>query len=153
QGSFAHLLAFDVSPDGRLLATNVGDAGDTRVPSETKLWDVATGRELGPLAGYQGLINDVAFAPDGQTLAAGCADRCLRLWDVKTRRVRFTFPPQTGRIGSLAFSPDGKTLLSEITDPSARDPKPGMVKVWEADTGRELDAIPFPPGVRVQLAV
>ena len=52
------------SPDGKLLAA--GEGGKT-----VRLWDVATGKEVGVLRGFAGAVWAVAFSPDGTRLAAG----------------------------------------------------------------------------------
>ena len=46
------------------------------------LWSVATGREIRRLDSEADVIRNVAFAPDGQTLAATGNDGDIRLWDV-----------------------------------------------------------------------
>ena len=47
-----------------------------------RLWDVATGRQIGnPLGGQSSAVGAVAFSPDGKTLAAGSVDT-VRLWHV-----------------------------------------------------------------------
>ena len=47
-----------------------------------RLWDLATGRELGKLADPRGGVTALAFSPDGKRLAAGCADSTILLWDL-----------------------------------------------------------------------
>jgi WD40 repeat protein len=61
------------SPDGRRLATG-GNGRDA-----VKLWDLSTRRELMTLSG-QGLIQEVAFSPDGQWLVARGTPGHLHLW-------------------------------------------------------------------------
>jgi WD40 repeat protein/tRNA A-37 threonylcarbamoyl transferase component Bud32 len=62
-------------------------------------------------------IHDLAFAPDGKTLATAGADAKVRIWDVKTlteiRRFR-----NTQQVWNVAFSPDGKELLGSAADGS-----------------------------------
>ncbi|MFD6182418.1 trypsin-like peptidase domain-containing protein [Streptomyces goshikiensis] len=61
-------------------------------------------------------VNNVAFSPDGKTLATTSSDSSLRLWDVATSTARTTLPGQTDVAGSVAFSPDGRTLATATTD-------------------------------------
>src|SRR5205807_10040867 len=76
-----------------------------------RLWDVARGKEVRQLdarakeTGYG--VWDVAFAPDGKTLATSDPDRAVRLWEVATgkEKHRLAFAADT-----LAFSPGGETL-------------------------------------------
>jgi serine/threonine protein kinase len=92
------------SPDGTLIAN--GGKG-----SEVRLSDAATGRTVRTITDATG--SDVAFSPDGQTLAVPDADgkNTLRLWDVATGTSKAVFD-RTKDITttSVLFSPDGKTV-------------------------------------------
>src|SRR5690242_20173767 len=76
KGHAGKLRAVAYSPDGRLLAT-AGDAG------VTKLWEVATGRELATIRPPTlRRVHDLAFSPDGALLTV--AARRVHVWDVGT---------------------------------------------------------------------
>src|SRR5262245_19321648 len=64
-------LAF--STDGKLVAAGSGDVDEqgAKIPGGlVRVWDVATGDEKITLTGHKGIVQSVAFAPDGMTLAA-----------------------------------------------------------------------------------
>jgi WD40 repeat protein len=82
---------FDVSPDGRMLAT----WGYLR--HEAVLVDTATGEELGRLTGHRGEVAAVAFSPDGRRVATGGADTSILVWD--WRDACGLTPEVRGRVG------------------------------------------------------
>jgi WD40 repeat protein len=75
-----------------------------------------------------GVVN-VAFAPDGKSLASCGNDGLVRLWDVTTGQEIRRFEGNKGTPEGLAFSPDGKTILSAGTDKLAR--------LWDVATGKQ----------------
>jgi hypothetical protein len=62
------------SPDGKRLATGGGEGA-------VKLWDAATGQEIGALKGQSYRVSSVAFSPDGKLLATGRYGGAVMLWD------------------------------------------------------------------------
>jgi len=73
------------SPDGGMLATGGGyndHPAPINPPGDVRLWSVATGALVTTLDGHGGAVSDVAFSPDGKTLASACYDGMIRFWNV-----------------------------------------------------------------------
>src|SRR5262249_42144310 len=112
-GQFQHTDAvwcIALSPDGRMLAA--GSLGGT-----VFLWEIATGREKGPLKGKLPV-----FDPEGKTLAFGLPGGNAGLFDISTGQVTATpvgeWPATTwetfrrygGNVVAVEISPDGRCL-------------------------------------------
>jgi WD40 repeat protein len=65
-----------ISPDGTLFAAGADNS--------IRLWDVATGRELSPLRGHHGVVQSLAFFPDGKRLLSGSSDTTALVWELST---------------------------------------------------------------------
>jgi RNA polymerase sigma factor (sigma-70 family) len=130
-----------VSVDGRLLAA--ADANMMNV----LVYDLATGRETKrfsiPQSGMPGgstLVFDLAFAPEGRSLAAACYLRAqravlrgiIKLWDLTGSERVSSFEGTKMPMRSVAFSPDGRTLATGDHD--------GAVILWEVSSGRRRHA-------------
>jgi WD40 repeat protein len=126
-------LAF--SPDGRTLAGAGGQPaqlGQLPGPSPIRLWGLPEAGEAGEIAGHLGRVNDLAFSPDGKTLASAAIDftGLLRLWDTETRMERPRLPlPLGSSVNAFAFSPDNRTLALAGLD--------GLVRLWDLVDRRE----------------
>jgi WD40 repeat protein/tRNA A-37 threonylcarbamoyl transferase component Bud32 len=106
------------SPDGKMLAT-----GADAVEPAIRLWDAASGKDLGRLRGHSAYIFDVLFWPDGKTLASASADQTIRLWDLTHMRPLHTLRGHRHELWRLALHPDQKTLVSGCKD--------GSVCLWD----------------------
>ena len=102
-----------------------------------------------------GAARAVAFSPDGKLLAVGVAIPSetpsggnyprgeVILWDVAAGEPRRRLAGHAGEVNCLAFSPDGKVLASgghrqyTLHDYGTEQ----NLKLWEAETGRELRTI------------
>ncbi len=117
----------DISPDGSTLVvcTNGNE-------EPARLWDVASGREVGQLGGGlgKGPNRRAVFAPDRRRVISTNADAdggTIILWDVASRTVLQRWEKQ-GDIVSVAVAPDGrdalfgqgsrKAFLMRLPDPS-----------------------------------
>lgn len=117
--SAAGLRAVDISPKGSLIAA----AGHIRADGTYRLLvlDAATGEIVQELLSAPGIITDVAFSPDGKSLAAGlyacegkrvesCADANNGLWVWSTAdwdAAPYRDKGYQGRINGIAFNGAG----------------------------------------------
>lgn len=94
-----------------------------------QLWDVRRGRVMHQFPGEAG---DVAFSPDGRTLAAVCG--AIRCFDVASGRPTFPSAAEVGHtapVAGIAWSADGRRIVSHtagaadvvVWDLSRREPK------------------------------
>jgi WD40 repeat protein len=116
---------FAASPDGKYLA--VGSSGDVYARIGTVDTLHAQTQIVSP-----GGVRALAWAANGEMLAASCGDNQVRLYDVRDLDKipdPLLLDKATGAIMSLSFSGDGKYLLG-----GDNTPKRGVAWVWEVDT-------------------
>jgi WD40 repeat protein len=129
QAAWTSVLQF--SPDGRVLvsATWTVFRDLTRWPNELtsvvtlKLWEVASGKNLGTIEVRDGTVGALALSPDGRTLASALRLGKVRLWDSEKGKALEALPGPNERIVSLAIGPKGKTL--------AAGNERGVITLWE----------------------
>jgi RNA polymerase sigma factor (sigma-70 family) len=85
QGHRRAIAAAAYSPLGRLAATAGGSPGvpyDVTDPRTIRLWDVASGKEVGQFRGHDCDVTSLAFSPDGGRLVASLWDTTVLVWEV-----------------------------------------------------------------------
>ena len=142
------------------LRNDIGLASDLleRCPDRLRGWEWSYlmrlrdgGRE--PLKGHKAGLWTAVFNPDGTRIATASIDGTAKVWDAQTGKEVLTFrghvlpsvpllpePPRVP-VTCLAYSPDGKfiasaSLFPNLTDPFNAREAFGVVKIWDAATGR-----------------
>lgn len=76
-----------------------------------------------------GPVANIAYAPNGQTLATAGWNGDVKLWAVGSGELLRTFKGHARRVTCVAFAPDGQTLYSAGVDRTLR--------AWDVGTGSE----------------
>jgi WD40 repeat protein len=117
-----------LSGGGRLVATV---AYSQRGPGwKIRVWDVATGRQLGPQGEPWDTVPCLAFALGGRMLVSGSRNGVLRAWETASGKELWRQVNHRGTNSALAVSPDGRIVASGGQDRS--------LQLREVATGRAL---------------
>jgi RNA polymerase sigma factor (sigma-70 family) len=125
------VLAAAFSPNGKRLAAG-GQEGE-KGKHFSRLWDVASGKELHRLEHDEGSLRTIAFSPDGKTVAGGGTLGWVRIWDAQTGKELRKFPKAGSYVQSVAFAPDGRTLAAASGWTSGGD----AIRLYEVTIGNE----------------
>lgn len=127
---------FSFSPDGQYLAAICGeDPGSFFKSAVVMLWNVATGKLVVKIAGFDKGLEPIAFSPDGKYLATGerkAGGAKASLWEVPSGKLVRTFEGHKYWVSKLAFSPDGRFLATGSAD---------EFTMWNTETGKKLQTI------------
>src|SRR4051812_7065617 len=77
-----------------------------------KLTPDAVATQLMPVPIFNFAVHNVAFSPDGKTLATGDGKGVVRLWDTTTGKLRVAIAAHTNWAFSVAWSGDGKSFAT-----------------------------------------
>jgi RNA polymerase sigma factor (sigma-70 family) len=120
EGDLHPTEAVRFSPDGRTLAAVGGH------DSTLHLWDVATGRDVAPVGGHQGPVQQGFFLAGGRQAVTFGNDGTLRCWDVATGR-------EVRRRAGLFVAPAGATTLASLGTNKGRE-----LVFWDRLSGQDL---------------
>jgi WD40 repeat protein len=120
--------ALAVSASADLLAV----ASQRHLRSHVRLWSLTSKQEQGkldlpriPQAHLRAAVQELAFSPDGRTLAVA-AGMQLFVFDVPARRLRGKIDVHANQVASVAFAPDGRLIATASQD--------GTVRFWDAES-------------------
>jgi eukaryotic-like serine/threonine-protein kinase len=98
------------SPDGKELAST------SIMENEVRLWNATTGREIATLHGHSFRCANVAYRPDGQSLASASLDGTVRVWDVRSITLASALSGYSEQVVFVAFHPAGRLLAAGCAD-------------------------------------
>ncbi|CAO3565254.1 unnamed protein product [Mortierella alpina] len=116
----SHVLSCAYSPDGKVLATGLGNG-------TISLYNTATWEKTCEMSGHTGDVYSAVFSPSGQLIASGSRDSTVRLWDAQTGEPGAILSGHTDMVNSVVFSPSGQQIASGSYDQT--------VRLWDAQTG------------------
>lgn len=126
QGHQGPVLAVDISPDGRWIASSCVD-GTIRV------WDSTGQSDPRVIQAHDSAVYALKMSPDGTTFATGGRDKMIRIWNVETGERIASLSGHDGTVFSVAFAPDGLTLVSAGSDT--------LVKTWDLEQSKVIQTL------------
>lgn len=137
-GNDGKIFAIAVSPDGKTIAAGGyfgAGIGDKPPYGDVRLFDFATGKIKAVLKAADYAIYDVAFAPDGNMLAAGGGDGFVYLWRADDKSasgwtLAAKLDADSWRVEKLAFAAAGTRLAATTTD--------NGIRLWDVAKGEEI---------------
>ncbi|KAK4694830.1 periodic tryptophan protein 2, partial [Lecanoromycetidae sp. Uapishka_2] len=99
-----------VDPSGEVVCAGSLDSFDIHI------WSVQTGQLLDQLAGHEGPVASLSFAPSGDTIVSGSWDHTVRIWSI-FGRTQTSEPIQLqADVLHVAFRPDSKQIAVSTLD-------------------------------------
>jgi WD domain, G-beta repeat len=117
------IISAQFSPDGQRAVTASGD-GSARV------WDTASGKQIGEAMKHGDWVHSAQFSPDGQRVVTASWDNTARVWDAASGNEIGKPMKHDNLVNSAQFSPDGRRVVTASID--------GTVRLWDAATGEPI---------------
>ncbi|KFH41296.1 Periodic tryptophan protein-like protein [Hapsidospora chrysogenum ATCC 11550] len=113
-----------VDPSGEVVAAGSLDSFDVHI------WSVQTGQLLDQLAGHEGPVSALAFAPDGTSLISGSWDRTARVWSIFSRTQTSEPLQLQADVLDIAVRPDSLQIAVSTLD--------GQLTFWSMSEGEQV---------------
>jgi WD40 repeat protein/serine/threonine protein kinase len=125
------ISGIELSPDGRFLAVHAH-----QYPSFIRLFEIATGRLIGPALWHKNNVFGATFSPDSRMLLTGSNDNTAQIWAVPDGKP-LAWPLDLHRtVRLVAFALDGRSLATQDGD---------LVRVWALpEEGVPIVDLPLP---------
>jgi WD40 repeat protein len=132
------------APAGNILATGC-------FYGQLDLWYIPDGALTKSLHGYESWVNEMAFSPDSNQLAAiyNTPDFLVQVWQLPEGRPSFTLTG--GHFTRVAYSPDGQMLATVMANPTYDQYgwPAGYVQLWGAAGGNMLARLAIDDAVSI----
>ncbi len=132
QGSLRSLV---YNKQNSMLATGYGTG-------QVVIWNHVTQQKIRRFPAHTGILNAVAFGPNGRLIATCGVDLAARIFDLNGRKL-FALKGHTKSVTSVVFSSDAKLVLTGSLD--------GTARLWDAQTGVQKAVLNIPNGVTSNL--
>jgi hypothetical protein len=121
------------SKDRTMLAVAVGAPAKA---GEIFIYRLPSPSPVATIAAHGDVIHDLAFSPDGTSLASCSYDRLVKLWDPASGKLQRALEDHSDSVYGVSWKPDGKLLASVAADRT--------VKIWDPATGTRLYSLGDP---------
>ncbi|KAL1860326.1 hypothetical protein VTK73DRAFT_7379 [Phialemonium thermophilum] len=116
-----------VDPSGEVVAAGSIDSFDIHI------WSVQTGQLLDRLAGHEGPVSALSFAPNGELLVSGSWDRTARIWSIFSRTQTSEPLQLQADVLDVAFRPDSLQIAVSTLD--------GQLSFWSVSEAEQTSGI------------
>ncbi|KAL1881905.1 U3 snoRNP protein [Diaporthe australafricana] len=116
-----------VDPSGEVVAAGSLDSFDIHI------WSVQTGQLLDQLAGHEGPVSSLAFAPNGNTLISGSWDRTARIWSIFDRTQTSEPLQLQADVLDIAIRPDSTQFAISTLD--------GQLTFWSVTEALQVSGL------------